>query len=57
MYKYEIDNKLNSQLNLIRYQTKKDRIRSILQNPNPVALNDDTIKNGRLWLVDFLNYV
>jgi hypothetical protein len=56
MYKYEIDNKLNSQLNLIRYQTKKDRIRSILQNPNPVALNDNSIKNGRLWLVGFLNY-
>lgn len=50
-------NQLDNQLNLIRYQTKKDRIREILENPNQVAINDDSIKNGRLWMVGFMNYV
>ncbi len=48
---------LNDQLNLVRYQTKKNRIREILENPNQVALNDNIIKNGRLWMVGFLNYI
>ncbi len=48
---------MNNQLNLVRYKTKKDRIHSILENPRPVDLNDDSIKNARLWLVGFLNYV
>ena len=52
-----IHNQLEQKLNLVIYQTKKDRIRSILENPNQVAINDDSIKNGRLWLVGFLNYV
>ena len=48
---------ITNQLNLVRYQTKKDRIRSILENPTPITLNDDSTKNSRLWLVGFLNYV
>lgn len=46
-----------NRLNLVRYNTKKDRIKSILENPKPVLINDDYIKNGRLWLVGFLNHV
>lgn len=57
MNKEDIDNQLNNQLIKVRYQTKKDRIRSILENPKPVTLNDDSIKNGRLWLVGFLSYI
>jgi hypothetical protein len=56
MYKDDI-NTLENRLNLVRYQTKKDRIISILQNPNQIALNDNTIKDGRLWLVGFLKHV
>lgn len=50
-------NQLYNQLAKVKYQTKKDRIVSILENPKPVAINDDSIKNGRLWLVGFLNYI
>ncbi len=57
MKKEGINDQLKGQLNLVRYQTKKDRIRSILENPKPVALNDDSIKNGRLWLVGFMLYI
>lgn len=56
MNKDEKENKLDSQLNLVRYQTKKNRIREILENPNQVITNDNSIKNGRLWLVGFLNH-
>ena len=51
------DDQLDNQLDLVRYQTKKNRIREILENPNQVAINDNTIKNGRLWMVGFLNYI
>jgi hypothetical protein len=51
------NDQLENQLNLIRYQTKKTRIREILENPNQVAINDNSIKNGRMWLVGFLNHV
>ena len=50
------NDKLENQLTLIRYQTKKTRIREILENPNQVALNDNSIKNGRMWMVGFLNF-
>lgn len=50
-------NQLDNQLNLVKYQTKKDRIRSILENPNQVSANDSSIKNGRLWMVGFLNFI
>lgn len=52
----DTNNQLNDQLNLVRYQTKKDRIKEILENPNQVAINDSIIKNGRLWMVGFLNF-
>lgn len=52
-----LDKQLYEQLNLVRYQTKKNRILEILENSNQVSLNDDSIKNGRLWMVGFLNYV
>ena len=48
---------LFNQLNLIKYHEKKERIKEILENPNQVALNDNSIKNGRMWMVGFLNYV
>lgn len=51
------DNQLYNQLTKVKYQTKKDRIISILENPKPVDLSDDSIKNGRLWLVGFLSYI
>lgn len=51
------NDQLYEQLNLVKYQTKKNRIQEILENPNQVALNDNTIKNGRLWMVGFLNYI
>jgi hypothetical protein len=53
----DIDDQLDSRLNLVRYQTKKNRIREILENSNQVALNDNAIKNGRMWLVGFLNHI
>ncbi len=53
----QLDNHLDNILNLVMYQSKKDRIREILENPNQVAINDNIIKNGRLWLVGFLNHV
>ncbi len=57
MVEYNVNNQLEKQLNLVRYQTKKNRIREILENPNQVSSNDNSIKNGRLWLVGFLNNV
>lgn len=56
MNKDDTENQLYNQLHLIRYQTKKDRIREILENPNQVAINNNSIKNGRMWLVGFLNF-
>lgn len=57
----QLDNRsydnLYNQLNLVKYQTKKDRIRAILESPNPVVLNDNSVKNARLWLVGFLGFV
>ncbi len=50
------DCQLYEDLNLVRYQTKKNRIREILENPNQVDPKDNSIKNGRLWLVGFLNH-
>lgn len=57
MKKEDINNQLEDQLNLVIYQTKKNRIRSILENPNPVTINDNSVKNARLWLVGFLFYI
>lgn len=61
MKKEDIDNQLLNQLydqlNLVRYQSKKDRIKEILENPNQVSLTDNAIKNGRMWMVGFLNYI
>jgi len=51
------NNQLYNQLHLVRYQTKKDRIKEILENPNQVSLTDNSIKNGRMWMVGFLNYI
>lgn len=61
MNKDDIDNlsydQLCKQLTLVKYQTKKNRIREILENPNQVALKDNSIKNGRMWMVGFLHHV